>query len=696
MAVPLSLTLTKSLPWHHCCSWSVANIEAEEEDKRTFAFMTMGDSDIKVQPPPPPETVTNSDSCQSYSCNKIINQDQRLKRVRVGSDQTSKDPVILYTKTQNRPILIDSGVSNHCFADKSMFSSYIPFEKPSEGLSAGEGLVFSIVGKGDVKFQTYMNGKTRNIILEDVLHTPGLRSNLISVSKLEEKGAGVIFRNGKAIVELADSSKVLSAVKSGRMYTVKLDGMPSETFIAQSNQKSASFDTWHRRLAHAGADIIREMISKQLVDGLHTYGDLAMKGQCEDCIYGKHTSQPYNENTTKEKDVLEWVHIDIWGPAQTQSAGGSRYFMMMMDSFSSYRTVAFLSSKSADITLKVFKSYQTEAEHQTGKKMRQVRLDMGREWYNTAWEQYRKDQGLDFQFTTPYAHQQNGAAECSMHTILDRAHSAMAESGIPLKYWADAVSTVVYVQNLIPSSRQPGTIPAELWSQRRQNVSYLCPFGTMAYAHIPSDLSLSKLFPQSVKVALLGYFGHDGYKLLERDTGAIFRSRNVIFKERTTHYVKQLTPTPFTDEDDPFPYRSNNQTQIIEENRNNDIEGGSEHELVGPPLQVIAPRPLTITELYKDKHEGIAIQTSNKPPPEPPANDYELQYNDNNILLAVRRSQRPPKLTNRLIESREYLSQPHTFAVDTDTWIPKTFNEAMKKPDLWWEPMVKEFEILKE
>jgi len=51
--------------------------------------------------------------------------------------------------------------------------------------------------------------------------------------------------------------------------------------------------------------------------------------------------------------------------------------MIMLDGFSSYRTVAFLSSKLADITLKVFKSYQTEAEHQTGKKIKQVQLDIG-------------------------------------------------------------------------------------------------------------------------------------------------------------------------------------------------------------------------------------------------------------------------------------------------------------------------------
>jgi len=103
-----------------------------------------------------------------------------------------------------------------------MFSSYTPLVNPSEGLSAGKGLVFSIIGKRDVKFQIYINGRVRNIILKDILHTPELRSNLISVSKLEMKGTAVIFKDGKAIVELANGSRVLSVVKSDRMYIVKI------------------------------------------------------------------------------------------------------------------------------------------------------------------------------------------------------------------------------------------------------------------------------------------------------------------------------------------------------------------------------------------------------------------------------------------------------------------------------------------
>jgi len=152
----------------------------------------------------------------------------------------------------------------------------------------------------------------------------------------------------------------------------------------------------------------------------------------------------------------------------------------------------------------------------------------------------------------PYAYQQNGIAECSIWTILDGTQMAMAESGLSAKYWANAVQTVVYIRNLLPNSQQPEIIPAELWFGWCQDVSHLWPFGCTSYAHIPLDLNLSKLNPRSVKTALLGYFGCDGYKLLDKSTGTVFKSQNVIFEERTTHLAKQLTPVVFYDDNDPI------------------------------------------------------------------------------------------------------------------------------------------------
>jgi len=88
---------------------------------------------------------------------------------------------------------------------------------------------------------------------------------------------------------------------------------------------------------------------------------------------------------------------------------------------------------------------------------------------------------------------------------------------------------------------------------------------------------------------LLGYFGHNGYKLLEKNTGAIFRSRDVMFKEGITHYARQPTPISFTDKNNPFPYRPSNQIQVIEKDRNHRMERELEQEPVGPSLQVIVP-----------------------------------------------------------------------------------------------------------
>jgi len=98
---------------------------------------------------------------------------------------------------------------------------------------------------------------------------------------------------------------------------------------------------------------------------------------------------------------------------------------------------------------------------------------MGKEWYNNTWEDYQKSHGLISEFTTSYVHQQNSAAKRSMCTILDRTQSALAESGLPPKFWAEAVQTVVYVRNFIPSSQQPMIVPAEIWYGHQQDISHL-------------------------------------------------------------------------------------------------------------------------------------------------------------------------------------------------------------------------------
>jgi len=88
-----------------------------------------------------------------------------------------------------------------------------------------------------------INGRKQKVTLEDALYTLGLRSNLISISTILEKSTKVYFDGDEAVVKFQDGTEVMSAVKLGKLFTIKMDYLMSETFIAQLNWKAVIFDT---------------------------------------------------------------------------------------------------------------------------------------------------------------------------------------------------------------------------------------------------------------------------------------------------------------------------------------------------------------------------------------------------------------------------------------------------------------------
>jgi len=90
-----------------------------------------------------------------------------------------------------------------------------------------------------------------------------------------------------------------------------------------------------------------------------------MMGTCEDCIFGKMHARAYDEEVVHEAEILERVHIDLWGPSPVMLAGGARYFMLIMDGASAFWYVEFLKEKTADATLNVLKKFLAEAERLT-------------------------------------------------------------------------------------------------------------------------------------------------------------------------------------------------------------------------------------------------------------------------------------------------------------------------------------------
>ena len=107
----------------------------------------------------------------------------------------------------------------------------------------------------------------------------------------------------------------------------------------------------------------------------------------------------------------------------------------------------------------------------------------------------------------------------------------LSDSKLPKKFWAEALSTALYVQNQSPITAVKAMTPYEIWKGYKPNVNHLCIFGCSAYAHIPKN-ERPKMDPKAKKSIFFGNgIGVKGYRLFDTNTSKVFHSRDVIFNE---------------------------------------------------------------------------------------------------------------------------------------------------------------------
>ena len=86
-------------------------------------------------------------------------------------------------------------------------------------------------------------------------------------------------------------------------------------------------------------------------------------------------------------------------------------------------------------------------ERITGRKVKALRSDSGGEYTSGEFESYLKMEGIHHELTVPKNPEQNGAAECMNRTLIESVHSMLADAKLPHKFWAEALSTAVYLRN---------------------------------------------------------------------------------------------------------------------------------------------------------------------------------------------------------------------------------------------------------
>lgn len=418
---------------------------------------------------------------------------------------------------------LDSGCSNHMTGQKGAFINID--SSCGSKVKLGNGEHVEVKGKGSIGVTTKQGSR----VIHDTLYVPELDENLLSVGQLLEHGYSLNFENRECrIFDSERRSVAIVKMTSNRSFPLSFNYEKNVSMMAREENDSC---LWHRRLGHLNYESLKLLYQKKMVYGLPRIEEKS--GVCEGCVLGKHHRQPFpKEGAWRAKQVLELVHTDVCGPMNTLSHGKNRYFILFIDDFTRMTWVYFMRQKSEAFV--IFKKFKALVEKQSGRFIKMLRSDRGKEYTSNEFHKFCEDEGVERQLTVGYTPQQNGVSERKNQTVMEMAKSMLLEKGLPKTFWPEAVNTAVYLMNRCPTKAVWKKTPFEAWSGRTPSVNHLKIFGCVCYAQIPKQ-KRTKLEETSEKCVFIGYSSMSkGYRLYNLKTNKVIISRDVVFDENAS------------------------------------------------------------------------------------------------------------------------------------------------------------------
>lgn len=564
--------------------------------------------------------------------------------------------------------LIDSGCTSHMTFDRSAFSSY----KILENLTVEMGTkdTVKIAGKGDIFVQITVNGTASKIKLCDVLHVPDFGYQLLSVSKMDLRGVTITFKSGRCTIS-TNNTTIATGSRHGSLYVLDRDS----TCTTSESAYTSTVKLWHERLAHVDSSGIRSMVNNGVVKGINLSSSSTSTDACTGCVYGKGHQAPIPKaSTSRSSALLELVHSDVLGPVNVSSLGGSRYFISFIDDFSKWTTVFTMRYKSE--SFEYFKQFHKYAETHTDKKVQRLniqkytsdseklktlRTDNGGEYLSTDFRSYLAENGIRHQLTVAYTPQQNGVAERMNRTLMNLVRSMLHQRNIDKRFWAEALSTAVYIRNRVTSRGLPAnTTPHHIWMGCPPDLAHLRVFGSKCWYILPKQ-KVKKLDPRAREGMMIGYSSASkAYKLWDPEDKKVVISRSVKFDEGVSRGTMM-------------------ETSVLDDGNDSDSSSGDEKESEDSNEMESSSDPATSTST---------------PVGDNPSMDDESQpITDAPLLRRSTRVSRPPvefwkatpHSTTLAIESCNLATQPTLLATD----VPRSYQEATSPANLdLWKPAI--------
>ena len=121
---------------------------------------------------------------------------------------------------------------------------------------------------------------------------------------------------------------------------------------------------------------------------------------CDACQFGKQVKNFFkSKNLVSTSRPLELLHVDLFGPMDVLSMGGKSYGFVIVDDYSRFTWVYFLTHK--DEALHTFMRYCKKVQNEKDPTLINVRSDYGGEFENHGFESFSNEYGYDHNFFTP-------------------------------------------------------------------------------------------------------------------------------------------------------------------------------------------------------------------------------------------------------------------------------------------------------
>ncbi|CAM9815724.1 unnamed protein product [Heterosigma akashiwo] len=259
----------------------------------------------------------------------------------------------------------------------------------------------------------------------------------------------------------------------------------------------------------------------------------------------KATRQPHNKKPRFDVATrpLQRLHCDVAGkfPADSKSR---KWMLVVCDEYTRFRRCFFMRHKNEVLPhMKSFISMIQRVTANISLLVENIRLDNGTEFSELA--AFCDRSGILLEQTGKDNPASNSIAERSNRIVLDMTRVVLRASGLSNSYWSEAAKYSVHTINrIITLGSSHDTTPYQSLFKKKVSIDHFRVFGSICYAHRPSETRPGKLQERAVKCRFLSYNAlEETYTLLNLTTHRLWVTKDVIFDERSVVNSSALDDT---------------------------------------------------------------------------------------------------------------------------------------------------------